>query len=198
MKTTTAPLHAPPATRAPDLNAPPKRLKLEQTVTVHGHGQLHIRPIQPDDEERMIHFHERVSEESVHMRYFEYLGLDRRTAHERLVRICTNTPESYALVVEKPATMQSPAAILAVGRLTKTVQPYVVTFDTLLTDEADIPKLGKVLLHRLVSLAHALGFQRLTGELLVDDHDALNLCRSLGFALQTVPQDGIVLVALEL
>jgi len=189
---------APPATRFPDFGGRPRRINLDQILAVKGYGKLKIRPIRLDDEQEMIRFHERISEESIYMRYFEYLGLDQRTAHERLVRICTNTPESYAIVVEWPAAQHHPAAIVAVGRLTKTSQPFVATFDTLMTDEEKAPQLGKVLLSRLIKLAHAFGFQALTGELLVSDHDTSNLCRSLGFSLQTLPEDGLVRVTLDL
>ena len=198
MKTTTASPSAPPAARFPDFGGRPRRISLDQIVAVKGHGKLIIRPIRLDDEQGMIRFHERISEESIYLRYFEYLGLDRRTSHERLVRICTNAPDSYAIVVQRPAALHHPAAILAVGRLTKTSEPYVATFDTLMTDEEKAPQLGKVLLNRLVKLAHAFGFQFLTGELLVADHDTLNLCRALGFSLQTLPEGGLVRVTLDL
>ena len=198
VKTTTASPSAPPATRLPDFSGHPKRVTLDQTVLVNGHGKVTIRPIRLDDEQEMIRFHKRISEESVYMRYFEYLGLDQRTSHERLVGICANTSESYAIVVERPAASHRPAAILAVGRLTKTAEPYVATFDTLMTDVETVPQLGKVLLNRLIKLAHVFGFQVLTGELLVADHDTLNLCRALGFSLQTLPEDGLVRVTLDL
>jgi hypothetical protein len=115
-----------------------------------------------------------------------------------MVRICTNTPESYAIVVERPVTLHLPAAILAVGRLTLTLEPCVATFDSLMTDEEKAPQLGKVLLSRLIKLARAFGFRVLTGELLVADHDNLNLCRALGFSLRTIPEDGLVRVTLDL
>lgn len=199
MKTITAPIASAPRTlRQPDFGGRPRRINLDQTVAVKGYGKLQIRPIRLDDEQEMIRFHEAISEESIYMRYFEYLGLDRRTSHERLIRICTNTPDSYAIVIEKPATQHQPAAILGVGRLTKTAEPDVATFDTLMIDDEKGPQLGKVLLGRLIKLAHAFGFKILTGELLVADHDATNLCRDLGFTLQTLPQDGLVLVTLDL
>ena len=189
---------ASPATRYPDFGGRPRRINLDQIVAVKGHGKLKIRPIRLDDEQEMIRFHEHISDESIYMRYFEYLGLDRRTSHERLVRICTNTPESYAVIVEWPPAPHHPAAIVAVGRLTKTSQPYVATFDTLMTDAEKALQLGKVLLSRLIKLAHAFGFQVLTGDLLVADHDTLNLCRALGFSLQTLPEGGLVRVSLNL
>jgi len=183
---------------APDFRERPKRINLEQMGAVKGLGKLILRPIRPEDEEEMVQFHQNISDESIYMRYFEYLGLDRRTAHERLIGICTNTPESYAIVVERPAALRRTAAILAVGRLTRTPQPLVATFDTLLTDEAQTTKLPKVLLTRLIKIAHAFGFQALTGELLVSDHDALNVCRALGFSLQTILNEGMVRVSLKL
>ena len=198
MKTITSSPSPHPAIRVPDFGGRPGRINLDQILAIKGHGKLKIRPIRLDDEQEMIRFHERISEESIYMRYFEYLGLDRRTSHERLARICTNTPESYAIVVEKPASPHHSAAILAVGRLTKTAEPYVATFDPLMTDEENAPQLGKVLLHRLVKLAHAFGFQVLTGEVLVADHDTLNLCRAVGFSLQTIPEDGLVHATLQL
>jgi acetyltransferase len=198
MNTLAASPSAPPAIRFPDFGGRPRRISLDQIAAVKGHGKLNIRPIQLDDEQGMIRFHQLISEESIYMRYFEYLGLDRRTSHERLVRICTNTPESYAIVVERPSSLHRPAAILAVGRLTKTSEAYVATFDMLITNEEKAPQLGKLLLSRLVKLAHAFGFQFLAGELLVADHDTLNLCRALGFSLETLLQDCVVRVTLDL
>jgi len=185
-------------TRLPDFGGRPRRINLDQIAAVKGYGKLKVRPIRLDDEQEMIRFHKSISEESIYMRYFEYLGLDRRTDHDRLVRICTNTPDSYAIVIERFATPHHPAAILAVGRLTRTSETYVATFDTLITDEEKTTALGKVLVKRLVTLARAFDFMVLTGELLVADHEGLNLCRALGFTLQTLSQDGLVRVTLDL
>ena len=74
----------------------------------------------------------------------------------------------------------------------------MVTFDTLMVNEKKTGELAKPLLRRLVTLAKDFGFQTLIGDFMVADHDALNVCRSLGFALHTVPEDGLVKVTLEL
>jgi len=198
MKTFTASLSNPPTTQWPDFGGRPKRVNLDQIAAVKGYGKLIIRPIRLEDELEMIRFHQGISEESIYMRYFEYLGLDRRTSHERLMQICANTPESYAIVVEWPETPYHSAAILAVGRLTQTLEPYITSFDTLITDTDKAPQLGKLLLRRLIKLARAFDFRVLIGELLVVDHDTLNICRALGFSLLTIPQDGLVRVTLDL
>jgi acetyltransferase len=184
--------------RIPDLAQRPRRLNLDQIIAVKGLGKLRVRPISAMDENAMVDFHRRLSDESVYLRYFENLGLDWRTTHQRLLRICVNTPESFALIVEKPEPAAPTGRILAVGRLTRTAKPFTGTFDTLLAEEAQIPKLAKILLVRLVSFARAFGFHRLTSELLVADHDNINLCRKLGFSLETSSGGGVVQVSLPL
>ena len=185
-------------TRLPDFGRPASRAKLNRIETVRGVGKLRLRPIRPDDEPKMVRFHERISEKSVFLRYFEYLGLDRRTTHERLIHVCTNTPESFALVAERLFGDGQSDEIMAVGRLTKTEDPHAASFDTLIADDPHERTIRHILLSRLVTLAHAFGFHILIGDLLAADHDTLDLCRKLGFSLKTLPQDGLVRVTIDL
>jgi ethanolamine utilization protein EutA (predicted chaperonin) len=134
-----------PTARFPEASDKDALEKLDQTVVVKAYGKLKIRAIRPEDEKQMIHFHECISQESIYMRYFEYLGLGQRTSHERLVKICKNSSDSYAIVVvELKGTSRYPAAIVAVGRLTTTSEPEVVSFDTLIADQENAAELGKV------------------------------------------------------
>jgi hypothetical protein len=87
----------------PDFAGRPRGVRSEQIVEVKGFSKLKLRPIRLEDESRMIDFNGLLSPRSVCLRYFGYLGLDRRTSHERLVRVCTNTPEVYSIVIEQPA-----------------------------------------------------------------------------------------------
>ena len=64
-----------------------------------------IRPIRPDDEAKMVHFHEGLSDRSVYQRYFHMMTLARRTAHARLTRVClVDFDLEFALVAEGPTT----------------------------------------------------------------------------------------------
>lgn len=195
---TLAPAPAPLKIRLPDFGKHPRRINLNRIETIRGLGKLRLRPIRPEDEPEMVRFHERISEESVYMRYFEYLNVDRRTTHERLIQVCANTPESYALVVERLLDGDRSSEIVAVGRLTRTVDPLAASFDTLIADDPHGRAIRHILLSRLVTFAHAFGFQVLLGELLVADHETLNACRRMGFSLQTLPEDGLVWVMIEL
>jgi len=182
----------------PDFSRRPHRIHLEQIVEVTGFSKLKLRPIRLEDESKMVEFHRGISPKSICLRYFGYLGFDRRTSHERLVRVCTNTAEVYSVVIEQPAHARRSVKILAVGRLIKTPEPYVAMFDILIGDEAHIPKLAKILLNRLITLGRAFRFQILAGKVLGIDKDTINLCQSLDFTLQNLTKEGIVQVLLKL
>lgn len=182
----------------PDFSRRPYRVHLEQIVEVSGFSKLKLRPIRLDDESKMVDFHRGISAKSICLRYFGYMGLDRRTSHERLVRVCTNTAEVYSIVMEQPAHARSSVKILAVGRLLKSPEPYVVMFDILIGEEANIPKLAKILLDRLIRLGRAFRFQILAGKVLGIDKDAINLCLRENFAVQTLDEEGTVEVLLKL
>jgi len=185
-------------TGTPGFMAKSNNFDLEQTIQLKGHGRVKLRPIRLDDEPRMIKFHEALSEESIYLRYFEHISLDTRTLHERLAKVCANSTDSYAIVAESHGTKQHPSEILAVGRLTTTDLPGVAGFAMLVADKVQDTDLAREVLKRLFAIARAHDYHTLKGELLVADHDNLNLCRSFGFNLQTVPEDGIVKVTYPL
>ncbi len=167
----------------------------EHDIHLKEFGQLTLRPIRSEDEKAMVEFHQNLSEENIYLRYFEHISLDTRTQHERLTKVCQNTADSFAIVAETHATGTHPARIIGVGRLTTTEVPAVASFALLIQDNALATQLPRDLLKRLITLASVYGFHTLTGELLVADHDILNLCRTLGFTLHTIPEDGLVKVS---
>jgi hypothetical protein len=182
----------------PDFSRRPHGISLEQVVEVRGFSKLKLRPIRLDDESKMIEFHRGISPKSIVFRYFTYLGLDRRTDHARLVRVCTNTAEVYSVVIEQPAHARPNVKILAVGRLLKTPEPFVAMFDILIRDEASIPKLAQILLNRLIRLGRAFHLQILAGKFLGLDEYTINLCLRSDFTVQTLSEEGTVQVLLKL
>jgi acetyltransferase len=185
-------------TDSPNFAYEPPKFKLEHTIFSKKYGRIRLRPIRVNDEDRMVEFHEGLSEESVYLRFFEHITLDARTLHARLVKVCANTADSFGIVAERHATAAHPTEILAVGRLTTTSDPEAADFALLVSDEAQNSNLSLDLLRRLIEVAKAFRFQRLTGELLVADSDGLKMCRDLGFTLHTIPEDGLVRVTYTL
>ena len=79
-----------------------------------------IRPIRPEDEPLVVRFHEKLSEDSVYLRFFQALKLSRRVAHERLTRVCfVDFNREMALVVESKNLETGEHEIIAMGRLSR-------------------------------------------------------------------------------
>jgi len=78
--------------------------------------QILIRPIRPDDEERIRVFHERLSEESVRTRYQQMVPLKERQRHERLGPRCNVDYDRHiAFVAEYGRDIVGVARVIKVG-----------------------------------------------------------------------------------
>lgn len=157
-----------------------------------------IRPIRPEDEPLMVRFHETLSERSIYQRYFHLLTLDRRIAHERLVRVCFG---DYSREIALVAVCQNPAThepeILAVGRLSKAHLRNDGELAVLITDEYQGQGLGTELSRRIIEIARHEKLDRVTVEILGENRAMIEVCRGLGFHLDSL-EDGSVHGALPL
>jgi len=159
-----------------------------------------VRPIRPEDEPLMIKFHESLSERSVYMRYFQMLNLDRRTAHERLVRICfIDYDREMALVTEHWNPETGEREILGVGRLSRErVAPSEAEISVLVSDRFQRQGLGTILVERLLEIGRAEGLRRITAVILFDNRPVQRLFRKLGFHLRRDREEGVVEADLDL
>jgi acetyltransferase len=145
---------------------------------------LTIRPIRPEDEPLLVHFHETLSEESVYHRYFSALKLDQRVAHERLMRICFNDYDrEIALVVER-AVEKSQKEIIAVGRLSKARGLNEAEFALLVSDRWQKQGLGTELLKRLVHVGRDEKLKRITAVIMADNYGMQHLSKNVGFKVK--------------
>ena len=159
-----------------------------------------IRPIRPEDEPLMVKFHESLSERSVYMRYFHMIGLDRRTAHERLARICfVDYDQEMVLVAERknPATGES--EILGIGRLSKShAVPSEAEVALLVSDPFQGQGLGTALLEKLLEVGRAEGLRRITADILLENPPMQRILKRLGFRLRRDLEEGVMKAGLSL
>src|SRR5215211_5577219 len=95
-------LHDPEVEELPRPAIRPYPRQYVWTEEIRDGTPVFIRPIRPEDEPLMVEFHASLSPQSVYMRYFHMMGLDQRTAHERLTRICfIDYDREMALVAER-------------------------------------------------------------------------------------------------
>jgi acetyltransferase len=160
---------------------------VEQWTTRDG-AHVTIRPIRPEDEPRMVRFHETLSDRSVYLRYFHHLPLSARVTHDRLTRICFVDYDREMVLVAEPAN----AEIVAVGRLTRERDAPEAEFALLVSDAWHERGLGTELLRRLISLAPGEGIARIFGSILPENRAMQDVCRQLGFQLQYSSEEGVV------
>jgi len=153
------------------------------TATLRSGVTVTIRPIRPDDEPRIVAFHETLSERSVELRYYHPFALSQRVAHERLQRISHNDYDrEIALVALTPEDK-----LIAVARLSRQRNNLSsddgALFNLLVTDEFQNQGLGTELLNRLIEVARGEGVETLFAEILAVNEPMQMICQKAGFTL---------------
>ena len=149
-----------------------------------------IRPIRPEDEPMMAHFHGIVSERSVYQRYLESLSLEQRVAHGRLIRNCyIDYDREMALVAVRRKPDSNEDEILGVGRLTKLHGLAEAEVAILVGDSMQGRGLGKELLSRLVTFAADEKLTKVVANILPENRGGLRIFEKLGFSLKRLPDD---------
>lgn len=170
--------------------------------TMRDGTRVTIRPIRSEDEPMMVKFHETLSDRTVYLRYFTSLSLSRRTAHERLLRICTVDYErDMVLVAEHRNPQTGERKIVAVARLNQlpSDQPHKeAEVAALVSDQYQHQGLGTELLRRLVQIARDKNISRLVAEMLWDNLAIQALLKGLGFELCLPSEGSSVQAALDL
>jgi acetyltransferase len=149
------------------------------THTMLNGEEVTVRPIRPEDEPRLVTFHERLSERSVYLRYASLMKLEQRVAHERLARICfIDYDREMALVAE-----DGEGRIIGVGRLTQQPGRNEAEFAMLVIDEYQGEGVGTELLRRLVQVGNDEGLDRITADILQQNQAMQRVCEKLDFQI---------------
>jgi acetyltransferase len=147
-----------------------------------------LRPIRPEDEPAMVHFHQTLSERSVYLRYFHHLPLERRVDHERLTRACfIDYDREMVLVAQTEA-----GEIAAAGRLTREHGTQDAEFALLVSDRWQEQGLGTELLRMLLWIAEQERIRRVIGWIQPENRLMQEVCRDLGFELGYSREDEII------
>jgi GNAT superfamily N-acetyltransferase len=121
----------------------------------------------------------------VYLRYFSAFSLERRVAHERLLRICFCDYDSeMALVAELADPDTGERSILAVGRMSKLLNGNEAEVAVLVSDRYQKLGLGHELLRRIIQVARDEKLSRVSGEMLADNVAMQVLLRRLGFSVR--------------
>jgi len=142
----------------------------------------------------MVKFHETLSDRTVYLRYFCSLSLARRTAHERLVRICFGGE----CETEHRDSQTGELHILGVGRLNKLQADKEAEVAVLVSDQYQHRGLGTELLRRIINVARDEKLSRIMAKMLRDNLAIQTVFKRLGFRLRLLGDPTSVHAVLDL
>lgn len=160
-----------------------------QPVTLKDGTRMVIRPIQPDDAGDLQDTFQRLSMESIYLRFLsfkkvlddqeaQYLATVDYTSRMAFVAICKECERDIVVGVSRYALLDAQDLEVAESAV-------------VVADEIQGRGLGKLLLWRLVSYARAMGIHYLRGNMQIGNNRMLDLVRRSGLPYQTRFVDGI-------
>lgn len=150
-----------------------------RSLTLKNGTAIILRPIRSEDETLLVQFHRELSEHSVRQRYFEFLSLDERVAHERLLRICfTDYDREWAIVAE---VSQPHKQIIGIGRLTRIPDTSIAQLKLTIIDAYHGLGLGTQLMQQMLHIAEQEKIEVVDAYILVENAGMLKICQQMGF-----------------
>lgn len=159
-------------------------------VTLKSGKKVTLRPIRPEDEPHFIEFHQALSQESIRSRYFEFLSLEERIAHERLSRICNCDYERDIALVGEIENK-----IVSVARLSKIYGTSDAEFKMTIIDSFQKKGLGKQMFLTLLEIARQEHIEKIYAHILKDNTGMLHIAKNLGFTLQPTEKNPSIILA---
>ncbi len=152
-----------PVSALPKLAIRPYPAQYAKEIEEAGKPAVRIRPIRPEDEPLMVAFHGTLSERSVYMRYFAWMKLGQRTAHDRLVRMCfIDYDRQIALVAQTTNERTGERQINGVGRLVKSSGGKEAEVAFLISDAHQGQGVGREMMSLLIDFARDEQIETLT------------------------------------
>jgi acetyltransferase len=158
-----------------------------------------VRPIRPEDEPLMVKFHEKLSEQTVYLRYFHMENLTSRVAHGRLMKKCfIDYDREMALVMDHHDFKSGEREILAVGRLTRDPGSKDAEVSVLVADPWQKQGLGSELVKRLIGIARDQGLAKVIANIMPQNIGMRALADRFGFQVLSGSDPEALTAVLEL
>lgn len=146
-------------------------------------GSVLLRPIRPDDEEKVRKFHQALSDQTVYSRFLKSFNISERTTHERLNRVCfIDYDREMALVAV--SGYEENASIVGVARLKKNFSKTQAELSGIVVDSLQGQGLGAALMGHLVEIAESEQIEEVTASLRKVNVAMRTIFEKLGFSIE--------------
>ena len=165
----------------------------EADVVLRDGATAHLRPIVPEDADRLVRFHSRLSERT---RYLRYFGPFPQIPPRELARMTTVDHYSRVAFVGMLG-----GEIIAIGiyeSLAGDGKPGTAEVAFVVADEHQGRGLGPILLEHLAGAAAENGFTRFEAEVLPQNRKMLGVFSDAGYEVSRRFEDGVVMVHFDI
>jgi acetyltransferase len=161
--------------------------EFDRPASIGAGTQLRIRPIRPEDEDRLIEMVARMTPDDRRLRFFtQTKGLTHELA-ARFARI--DYDREMALI----ATPIDGDTVLGVARYAADANMREAEFALAVRSDWHHRGLGQLLMTRLIEAAQSAGIGALYGQVLRENAIMFDLCHYLGFVSENDPDDPALL-----
>jgi acetyltransferase len=163
----------------------------ESRETLRGGEKLFIRPIKAEDEPAILTFLEKIDREDIRLRFFSPM---RHFSHHFVARL---TQLDYGRTIAFVA-LDPNGEVLGVVRLHADPNHSTAEFAVLVRSDFKGRGLGTRLMQLAIRYGQTEGYGMITGDVLVENHTMLQLCRELGFEISPIAEGSALSVRLRL
>jgi acyl-CoA synthetase (NDP forming)/RimJ/RimL family protein N-acetyltransferase len=155
----------------------------EADVVLRDGGTAHLRPIRPDDADRLVRFMSRLSDETI---YFRFFSMYRQLSARDLARFTEVDHVDRAALI---ATIGD--EMIGVVRYDR-VSPQEAEVAFTIEDSHQGRGLGSVFLEHIAAAARERGIARFVADVMPANRKMLNVFSEAGYSLQQGRYDGVV------
>lgn len=152
----------------------------EEWLTTKDGRKIFIRPILPTDRNLVLDFFNRLSPQSIYMRFLNPIHVLPRDIVYRFTHI--NYPSEFALVGLIQEDCQD--AIVSIARYAYSANYDSTELGVTVLDDWHHQGIGKALLKKVVNVGKANGIDRFKGRIHPDNQPMIQLCLGLGYKLE--------------
>ncbi len=177
----------------PDVPSPPPApypTELVRAVTLRNGAHVRIRPIRPDDEERLVALYGRLSRHTVYQRFFTVM----RRLPPDWVHFFANVDYRRRLALVAEHDTPAGVELIGVGRYEPGEEPAMAEVAFVVQDGWQGLGLGAILLTDVVRAAEARGIHRFQAYCLADNYRMLKLLTELTEVRERKTEEGVTAV----
>jgi acetyltransferase len=175
-----APASGPPGAR---LAIKPYPNELRGQVTLRDGTPVEVRPIEPTDAPHLQEMIRRTDPNDIRMRFLHMM----KTLPDKLAARLSQI--DYAREMAFVAVGEADGGIVGVSRLVGDANNERAEYAVMVRSDWKGRGLGYALMGRLIEHARERGLKELFGEVLAENQPMLEMCRALGFSIESNPDD---------